>query len=164
MAPHHYTPLLRFLGDYLKKVEAAGMVLVPCNADKYSVFAAVVNFRPPNFTQLSETADTLLANMRTAGMLSTADAEGSDHSDDSDDDNTSAIAPRRRPSPAPSTTRATATAMTSTTHRTMRLKSPTPLTALRPRWLGSCGLGVRGARVLPAMYDTVSATLTRHPM
>ena len=41
----------------------------------------------------SET-EKLLANMRAAGMLSTADAEGSDRSDDSDDDNASAVAPR----------------------------------------------------------------------
>ena len=71
------------------------MALVPCITDKYSAFAAVVNFRPLSFTKPSET-DTLLANMRAAGMLSTADAEGSDRSDDSDDGNTSAVAPRRR--------------------------------------------------------------------
>ena len=40
--------------------------------------------------------DTISANMCAAGMLSTADAEGSDPTDDSDDGNTSAAAPRRR--------------------------------------------------------------------
>ena len=90
--PYGTTPLLRFLGDYLKKVEAAGMVLVPCNADKYSAFAACVNFRPPSFTE----TDTLLANMRAAGIVSAADAEGSVRPESSDDDNTLVAAPRRR--------------------------------------------------------------------
>ena len=37
-----------------------------------------------------------MANMRAAGIASTAAAEGSDQSDDCDDGNTSAAAPRRR--------------------------------------------------------------------
>ena len=67
-------------------------MLVPCNNDKYSAFAACVNFRPPSFTE----TDTLLANMRAAGIVSAADAEGSVRSESSNDDNTSAAAPRRR--------------------------------------------------------------------
>ena len=53
--PYGTTPLLRFLGDYLKKVEKAGNKLVPCNDEKYSAFATAVNYRPPSFTRLSET-------------------------------------------------------------------------------------------------------------
>lgn len=93
--PYGTTPLLRFLGDYLKKVEKAGNKLVPCNDEKYSAFATAVNYRPPSLTRLSET-EKLLANMRAAGMLSTADAEGSDPTDDGDDGNISAATPRRR--------------------------------------------------------------------
>ena len=58
----------------------------------YTAFAACVNFRPPSFTE----TDTLLANMRAAGIVSAADAEGSDGSEGSDDNNTLVAAPRRR--------------------------------------------------------------------
>ena len=91
--PYGTTPLLRFLGAYLKKVEAAGNVLVPCNDDKYSAFAACVNYRPPCLTL--ET-DTILANMRAAGIASSADAEGDDRFGDSDNDDTLVDAPRQR--------------------------------------------------------------------
>ena len=57
--------------DYLKKVEAAGNVLVPCNDDKYSAFAGCVNYRPRS------ELDELMANMRAAGIASRADAEES---------------------------------------------------------------------------------------
>ena len=53
----------------LKKVEAACNVLVPCNDDKYSAFAAAVNYRPPSFT--SEAED-LLADMRAAHLAAMA--------------------------------------------------------------------------------------------
>ena len=56
---------------YLKKVEAAGNVLVPCNDDKYSAFAGCVNYRPRS------ELDELMANMRAAGIASRADAEES---------------------------------------------------------------------------------------
>ena len=98
--PYGTTPLLRFLGAYLKKVEAAGNALVRCDDDKYSAFAACVNYRPPRFTL---EANTLFANMCAAGIVSAAGAEdddrfgeGDDRFGDSDDDDTLVDAPRRR--------------------------------------------------------------------
>ena len=72
------------------------MVLVPCDDDKYSAFAASrsVNYRPPP-TFHPHNRHALSHDMRAAGIVSAAGAEdddrfgeGSDRFEDSDDDDT----------------------------------------------------------------------------